>query len=333
MAAGDELPCRGMCGLCGMCAEPGSCTRRCGRSTAGCDTAAAHPLRAGELLPRPARRHAGRLGSGGAALRRGAASWRGEPTPAGGWREPRSPIPPCSSSDADATTCCSPVGCCRGRPVLPPSSGWRDSRDRWSGSRLDGARTACRSDVAVRVGGAAAELRCEGDFWRLEFGGRGRWCATWWASLPSLSPRAARGAGMPALVPLVTERRPRAEWDPGGADAAAFAATAGGCANWTTRSPRPKVRRPRPARAAARHERDAAGGDRQELRASVARPRLGGDTANRARTNVRKAVTGCIPASVASMPELVHHLETHVKTGHRADLPPGPRPPVVWRTR
>jgi hypothetical protein len=63
------------------------------------------------------------------------------------------------------------------------------------------------------------------------------------------------------------------------------------------------------------------------------RPRVAGDKADLARQNVQKRIKRVYTKLQGTMPELVHHLETHVKTGTSVVYRPDPARPVIWRTR
>ena len=58
-----------------------------------------------------------------------------------------------------------------------------------------------------------------------------------------------------------------------------------------------------------------------------------GDATELARISALKAIQRVYAKVRPSMPVLVHHLETHVKTGHVLIYRPDPARPVVWNTR
>jgi len=183
----------------------------------------------------------------------------------------------------------------------------------------------------------AAEFRCEGEFWHLEFGGRRTLMRDLrgFRYLRDLLERPGEQVSALLLVAgldtvngiLLQNGIPR------GADAAAVAAYRRELRDLATEMAEAEERGDL---GLLEQLRDTSEMLQAEIDTSCGlggRPRVGGDTANCARTNVRKAVTGVYARLRGSMPELLHHLETHVKTGTALVYRPDPARPVVWRTR
>ena len=178
---------------------------------------------------------------------------------------------------------------------------------------------------------STAELRCEGDFWRLEFGAE-RTLVHDQVGLRYLRYLLERvGQQVPALV-LVGGAAVQ-NGIPAGADAAALAEYRGRVRELDDEIAEAERCNDLGRAERLRHEKDTLLAEIGKSVGLGGKQPVTGDATELARISALKAIQRVYAKVRPSMPVLVHHLETHVKTGHVLIYRPDPARPVVWNTR